>query len=206
MQIEEYRKDPCRALSIPWWKNKGLTVPEQVRIVHEEEFRAEDWPGYRDERYFRLICREKKAEPVCPEGVRLRTAEEGDLPQIAEILERCYPGMTADTADLAAWREEPVFEPQLWIMAEETDGTAMGCGLGVWDRESGEGSLEWIQVLPEYRRRGIGSLLVNGLLFRMAGADFVTVSGKADDPNCPEGLYRRCGFDGTDLWHILTED
>lgn len=205
MQLEEYRKDPCRALSIPWWKNKGLTVPEQIRIVHQEAFRRSDWPGYRDERYFRLIFRAKAASPVCPDGIRLRTAEDRDLPQIAEILKRCYPGMDADAAGLTAWREEPVFHPSLWVMAEKPDGTAMGCGLGVWDRESGEASLEWIQVLPEYRQRGIGALLVKELLSHMAGADFVTVSGKADDPCCPERLYRHCGFEGTDIWHILSK-
>ena len=78
MQIEEYRKDPCRALSIPWWKNKGLTVPEQIRIVHQEEFRPSDWPGYRDERYFRLIHRGgERSAPVCPEGLYRRCGFEG---------------------------------------------------------------------------------------------------------------------------------
>ena len=34
-------------------------------------------------------------------------------------------------------------------------------------------------------------------------AKFATVSGKVDDCNMPERLYRKCGFVGDDIWHIL---
>ncbi|MFR8331962.1 MAG: GNAT family N-acetyltransferase [Oscillospiraceae bacterium] len=58
-------------------------------------------------------------------------------------------------------------------------------------------ALEWIQVLPEYRRRGVGQLIVRELLYRMAGiARFATVSGRADSESHPEALYRKCGFEG----------
>lgn len=35
-------------------------------------------------------------------------------------------------------------------------------------------------------------------------ARFATVSGKTNDPSDPERLYRKCGFAGSDIWHILT--
>ena len=35
-------------------------------------------------------------------------------------------------------------------------------------------------------------------------ARFATVSGKTNDPSDPERLYRKCGFAGADIWHILT--
>ena len=64
--------------------------------------------------------------------------------------------------------------------------------------------LEWIQVLPQYRGKKIGQLIVTELLFRMKDvADFATVSGKVDNETNPEALYRKCGFVGNDLWHIL---
>ena len=34
-------------------------------------------------------------------------------------------------------------------------------------------------------------------------ADFATVSGKVDNETNPEALYRKCGFVGNDVWHIL---
>lgn len=36
-------------------------------------------------------------------------------------------------------------------------------------------------------------------------SDFVTVSGKVDNDTKPEFLYRKCGFTGEDIWHILTK-
>lgn len=34
-------------------------------------------------------------------------------------------------------------------------------------------------------------------------AEFATVSGKVDNVTKPEMLYRKCGFVGDDIWHIL---
>ena len=62
-------------------------------------------------------------------------------------------------------------------------------------------------MLPEHRGRGAGQFIVNELLRRMQGrADFATVSGKVNNATNPEGLYRRCGFTGADVWHILTKE
>jgi len=59
-------------------------------------------------------------------------------------------------------------------------------------------------VLPQYRGKKIGQLIVAELLFRMKDvADFATVSGKVDNMTNPEVLYRKCGFIGNDVWHIL---
>lgn len=74
------------------------------------------------------------------------------------------------------------------------------------DKDLKEGILEWIQVLPAYRGKKIGQLIVNELLKRMIGkANFATVSGKVSNTTKPEMLYRKCGFTGDDLWHILTK-
>ena len=59
-------------------------------------------------------------------------------------------------------------------------------------------------MLPQYRGQKIGQLIVAELLFRMKDvADFATVSGKIDNMTNPEALYRKCGFIGSDVWHIL---
>lgn len=72
------------------------------------------------------------------------------------------------------------------------------------DTEIGEGILEWIQVSEKYRGKGIGKFIVNELLQRMNGmASFVTVSGQVNNSTNPEALYRKCGFEGNDIWHIM---
>jgi len=37
-------------------------------------------------------------------------------------------------------------------------------------------------------------------------AEFATVSGKVNNATSPEILYRKCGFIGNDIWHILTKE
>ena len=82
----------------------------------------------------------------------------------------------------------------------------MGCGIADFDAEAKEGVLEWIQVLPECRGRKAGQFIVNELLRRMADrAAFATVSGRVNNAASPELLYRKCGFTGDDVWHILME-
>ena len=90
------------------------------------------------------------------------------------------------------------------MVREKDTGNIVGGGNADLDREIGEGILEWIQVLPEYRGHGIGQLIVNSLLDKMQGeAQFDTVSGKVNNPTNPEALYRKCGFAGNDVWHVL---
>ncbi|MBR6525201.1 MAG: GNAT family N-acetyltransferase [Clostridia bacterium] len=85
-----------------------------------------------------------------------------------------------------------------------TSGKIVGCGMADFDSQMQEGIIEWIQVLPEYRGKKIGQLLVNELLLRMKTmAKFATVSGQMNNPSSPEKLYRKCGFVGNDIWHIL---
>ncbi|MCC8072948.1 MAG: GNAT family N-acetyltransferase [Clostridiales bacterium] len=72
------------------------------------------------------------------------------------------------------------------------------------DDETKEGILEWIQVVPGFRKKGIGTAIVNQLLYRLSLiADFATVSEKVKNETKPEKLYRKCGFVGNDIWHIL---
>jgi GNAT superfamily N-acetyltransferase len=92
----------------------------------------------------------------------------------------------------------------LWVIDEARDIPA-GLGIADLDRDIGEGSLEWMQVLPAYRSRGLGRSIVLALLVRLEQrAAFTTVAGLAGDPTNPEGLYRRRGFTGRDVWWLLS--
>ena len=110
--------------------------------------------------------------------------------------------MTA--GQVQAWTRHPVYDPHLWIWVEEGGQTA-GLGIAEFDGSVPEGSLEWIQVLPAFRRRGVGRAVVLELLRRLVDrAAFITVSGqKASDGSGAEALYRSCGFEGHDVWWLL---
>jgi len=203
--IEEYLLNPCSSLSIPYWKAKGIVIPPQIRIVHDSEFTQDMLAGYEDERYFRLSRDMSDVSDACPAGIVLETAQKADLPLMADIINRSYTDLSVTVAQLEGYTATTVYEPQLWVLAKDAaTGECAGCGIADYDPEAGEMILEWIQVLPAYRRRGIGQTMVNELLRRaQAYARFATVSGKADNPTRPELLYRSCGFEGQDVWHIL---
>lgn len=203
--LEEYLLTPCASLSIPYWKAKGMTLPPQIRIVHDSEFSPELLAEYEDERYFRLSRSMADVSDARPGGIVLETAQRADLPLIADIINRSYTDLSVSLPQLEGYTATPVYDPQLWVLAkEEATGQCVGCGIADYDPEAGEMILEWIQVLPAYRGRGVGQAIVNELLQRAQGyAHFATVSGKADNPTRPERLYRRCGFEGGDVWHIL---
>ena len=205
MLKHEYLENPCRAASIPYWKTACIAIPDNTKIVHDSEFDTELLKRYQDEPYFRLQHPMLEVEPVSlPEGYSL---QEASVPDFVEHINSCYDdiGITVPEMQRNMLREQ--YSSELWLaVKEDCRGKIVATGIAELDREIGEGVLEWIQVSKDYRRCGLGSYLVSELLWRMRkAAKFVTVSGKCNNPDYPEGLYRKCGFCGNDVWHILRE-
>lgn len=38
ISIEEYKQNPCEALSIPYWKATDIIIPDNVKIIHNKNF------------------------------------------------------------------------------------------------------------------------------------------------------------------------
>lgn len=192
ISIDAYRNDPCGSYSIPYWKMKQMALPEGVVIRHG--IPGEEVTG---DCYFRL--RHDLRIPAESRDGRIVTAEDRDLERLVSIINASYPNIRVSREQLAAERKLRVFRPELWVMAVENGGE-LGSGIAAFDEETGEVSLEWIQVLPEHRGRGIGKAIVTELL-RRAGAlgDFATVSGTGAET---EAFYRSCGFTGADRWFV----
>lgn len=209
----DYLKNPCGESSIPYWKTKSVSVPEGMKILHETEFQAAEFPGtdfheteateYVDELYFRLRHDLKNvAQALLPRGYSLCNAVLSDF---AGHINRCYDGICISEAELQNYLNRPTYASSLWLAVRDNKtGDIAATGIAELDREIGEGILEWIQVSEDHRRFGLGSYLVCELLWRMKDiARFATVSGQCNNPANPEGLYRKCGFAGNDVWHIL---
>jgi len=208
MKIETYKKNPCRVLSIPYWKNKSIRIPPNMCIVHDDEYSKEDYWEYRDEPYFRLSHALKNIHIISVDGISIVTAAPDDIPLFVDIINQSYTDLSVTFEQLQGYTQTEAFCPELWIIAiDHANACAVGCGIADFDKELREGIIEWIQVIPAYRGRKIGQLIVSELLKRMTGmAEFATVSGKVNNAASPEMLYRKCGFSGNDLWHILTKE
>ena len=96
------------------------------------------------------------------------------------------------------------FREELCVYINADNGKMAASGVAEFDEVCREGIIEWVQVLPEYRGRGLGKKIVDVLLNRLKsiGASFVTVSGNLDNTSNPLELYRKCGFTGDDIWYI----
>lgn len=130
-----------------------------------------------------------------------------NIDEFVQLINASYSDLKVTKEQIESYRKTPVYCPDLWILLKEknSDTVAAG-GIADYDRETKELILEWIQVLPHYRRKGYGQLTVNSLLLKMQDiAEFATVSGKVNNPANPQELYRKCGFTGNDVWHILTQ-
>ncbi len=200
----EYLENPCRVSSLPDWKLRSLSLPPSVMPVHAADFSGVIPAGMEDTRYFRLRHDLRAIDSVSLPEFRVVSAERADFACMAQLINRSYPEPCITPAQLEHLTTTPVYDPTLWILVcDRETGAAAGCGIADYDAAVSEGILEWIQVVPEYRRRGVGRLIVCTLLSRMRHAAFATVSGCVDNPSNPEGLYRRCGFTGNDIWHVL---
>ncbi len=159
------------------------------------------------EPYFRLVY-SKKEEPNFHLGSEydLRRVElPGEVSLVASFITQCYTNVHLSPETVLEWTRHPVFENDLWIwLLDKEKPLPAALGIGELDRSSREGALEWIQVHPEYRGRGLGKSLVNELLRRlMPHSSFVTVAGEVNNQTHPEALYRACGFQGEDIWWVL---
>lgn len=201
---EQYLRDPCGTASIPYWKAVRTVIPGHMRILHHSEFRPEMRNAFTtDEPYFRLkhdlmgLTR-----PEVPEGFVVSGASPAEF---AEHINGCYSGMGLSADELVDYTRRPVYCPELWLsLREKSTGEIVATGIGEVDGDIGEGTLEWIQVSAQYRGRGLGRFLVSELLWRLEKrARFATVSGQCNNPTNPEKLYRKCGFTGDDVWHVM---
>lgn len=200
---ETYLKNPCGELSIPFWKAKQIQIPKDMKILHHRDFDKTKYKRFTDEPYFRMSHDLKGLSmPQLPNGYVLCDASMNDF---ANHINQCYDGTSISETDLQNYTDRPVYNYSLWIAVKDnTNNNIIATGIAELDYECNEGILEWIQVSKNYRGIGLGSYIVNELLWRMKDiAEFATVSGKCNNPTNPEGLYRKCGFVGNNIWHIL---
>ena len=210
-------------LHVFWNKHRKIDdsvrqIMEQSRflIVHDDHFRQMDVHPYRLVKpFFRRKHDHKNIEPYAlrSEFYIKESDPIKECDEISDLIGRCYRDLHPSPDTVGTWSSHPVFDKSLWIwIMDKHKDSPVALGIAEVDRSLPEGSLEWIQVLPEYQGRGLGKALVLELLHRLRDkAEFTTVSGEAD--NCrrpgtlqqtnPERLYRSCGFAGDDVWWLL---
>lgn len=207
ISMEDYKMNPCRVSSIPYWKAKSLAIPCGMKVVHDEEFDEKLLGKYLDRRFFRLQHNLSNIPEVSIPEIQLEVIPSDRTDELVDLINRSYThsDIRVSEEDRRRWTTTQVYCPELWIGAL-FEGKLIGSIICDFDIEVGEAIIEWLQVLPEYRGRGIAAALVCRALKQMRSfADFATVSGECDNITNPESVYRTCGFAGNDVWHVLRE-
>ena len=205
MDIKEYLMDPCGTLSIPYWKAKSMVVPDTIKIIH-----ARDWAEqYNDfKRFFRV--RHNLSDLIRVDSDYDTLSLDCQTKQLAEMINASYrhENISVSEHDILQWKTHETFREDLCIYINADGGKMVASGIAEYDEICHEGIIEWVQVLPEYRNKGLGQKIVTVLLSRLKGlgAEFVTVSGNLDNPTKPLELYKKCGFEGDDVWYICQDD
>jgi len=212
-------------MRLKMWDEEGLhlywhryqcppSIPEarigclEFALVHQDYLSAVPIERFATRRaYFRIIHRNQTIPAVkLPSGFRIvnvNVAKETDA--VAELIGKCYDNLYPSAENVRNWAKHPVFDRDSWIwVIDEKKNTPVGLGIAEVDPAIPEASLEYIQVLPEYRGRGLGKCVVLELLARLHGrVAFTTVSGEVENRTNPEMFYRRCGFCGDDVWWLF---
>ena len=202
MTIDEYKKNPCKVSSLPYYKVNKLKVPENMRIVHDDDFSSELLLNYSDSRYFRLINKLDNIDKV--EIDKSFKVTKASLEEYVKHINSSYEDISVSLDELKAYQNDPVYNEELWFAVRNSNDEIIGSIIAHFDNEVKEGIIDWVQVSKEYRKKHIGSFMISKVLERLKGiAEFVTVSGSCENISNPEILYRKCGFTGNDIWHIL---
>jgi GNAT superfamily N-acetyltransferase len=205
MTLSDYLTNPCRMSSLPYWKLDRGDMLSKVSVHHGKDCLDLETCKNAHQRYFRLI---HHLEGVAGPSVDVRTIDiSADLDALSLMINTAYghEGIRIGPGTLRGYMTLPVFDPMLWVKIEE-NGQIIASGIACFDPLAKEGTLEWIQVLQDHRHKGYGRLIVNSLLERLSTkASFVTVSGRLGNSTDPERLYRTTGFQGDDVWHVITD-
>lgn len=200
-------------LLVHWRRDRqGMSLPAgwrnlRLMLLHDDVPAAGPRAIFPPPRaYFRLKHPlAHRPEVALPSGFAFAPAPlPASTADVAAFINACYEDIGVDAATVRGWARLSVFDPELcfWIVDRARD---LPAALVVSHRDPSvpEVSLEWVQVAPDYRRRGLGTALVNETLARAQGRTaFATVAGEVDSAPHPEALYRRCGFTGDDVWWL----
>jgi GNAT superfamily N-acetyltransferase len=204
ISVDQYLKNPCRSSSLPFYKLESFKKPDHMEVIHDDDYKGDLF----SEPYFRLIHRLAFFHSLnIPQGMileKLNLNNPKNLEKLSEMISKCYDYERLAVDQMQAMIDYKTFNPDLWLVLKDNEGKIVASGISEYDPNLKEGVLEWIQVLPAYKQKGLGSLIVHASLRELSvNADFVTVSGRINNGDNPMKLYKKCGFEGSDIWHII---
>ena len=165
--------------------------------------------GYRPARFFFDMARpdlEGIVLPPMPEGLEVRAVGDDQFRQLwdadIEAFLDHWGGFDASGGRFDAWRNDPTFDPSLFVVAWDGDEIAGGVLSMINEAENAalgrrQGWLASVFVRRPWRRRGLARALVmrSLALLRDRGLTSAGLGVDADNANEALRLYAECGFE-----------
>jgi mycothiol synthase len=155
--------------------------------------------GYRRAREVWLMgidLADEPPAPAWPDGIAVRTFREEDAPAVKALLDEAYSDGEPDYVPLAFedWRTfmlgDTSYDPGTWFLA--TEGDEIVAAALTWK----EGYVKDLVVSPRRRRLGLGRALMLQVLreFRRRGVPRVTLKTDSTNPTQAVRLYEHLGM------------
>ena len=196
MLKEEYIKNPSKASSLPFWKTNSITTNKKTSIIDKP------YDDSLNKYYFKLVHYLNGVEkPILDSKFELVNIS---IIKYANHINSCYDNIHISCEELENYKNHSVYDDALCLAIQDKDNSKIvATGIAEIDKDIKEGTIEWVQVSKEYRRKGLGEYIVRELLYRLKDkATFVTVSGDCNNPSKPNCLYKKCGFTNETIWQI----
>lgn len=112
-----------------------------------------------------------------------------DIPEIAALEKVCFKVPWSEKS----FRDEMLNKLAVYLVAKD-NGKCIGYA-GFWN-VSGEGGITNVAVLPEYRRQGVGSMLITEMIkvSETLKLDLLTLEVRKSN-TAAQGLYSKFGFE-----------
>lgn len=217
ISVKKYLKDPCNSLSMPYWKAKKTSLRSDTIIVHQTKYDEVLYREWHDTLYFRIqhdllnLTSRKLSD-----NFFYKTVDEEQINDVVTVVNQSNEEQEITKNDVIHWMREETYCKDLWILVyskrnykyDKINKVKIYMPVAVvisnFDKSTKEASFELLHVIPTYRKNGLATSLIKESLLRISCiADFATVTGKVETPENIYDLYKKCGFTGDAIWHVL---
>ena len=105
---ETYKVNPCRESSLPYWKGKTFKLPEDMKVIHDEEFNDELLGIYNDNQYFRLLHSMDNINYELLDGYYIKTAKLDDINIIIDVINESYTDISVTKEQMYSYTQTQV--------------------------------------------------------------------------------------------------
>ena len=170
--------------------------PERVAFLERNGFRATQHFGP----YYRRDLDVPIPESRLPQGMKLRHVADGDLEERAATHRDSWTGSSFDITQYREVRSSDVYDSELDIVLEASDGTFASACICWTDPAVGVGSCEPVGTRPTWRGQGIGREVIYEGFRRLKARGMQSAQVCTAGFNGPaRALYQSCGFELIDI-------